>query len=307
MAFPMRKDADLPVKCVGKLEGHAGAVMAVRFNRDGSYCLTCGKDRLVKLWNPKSQLLIKTYKGHGLEVNDADCAPDNSRFISASADKSLLLWDVASGKTIRKFRAHSGPVNAVKFNEEATMAISASYDASVKCWDLRSNDRDPVQVMNEAKDSVPTLVLSDHEILTGSVDGFVRCYDLRVGQMRQDNMGEPVTSVSFSHDNNCLLVSTLDNHIRLLDKDTGELLGQYKGHVNSDFKVDSCLSYNDAIVASGSEDGAIHLWDLVDGKQRAVVKEHPTVVCSLAFHPKKMSLLSASTDGTVCYFTKPTG
>jgi mitogen-activated protein kinase organizer 1 len=79
-------------------------------------------------------------------------APDNSRFISASADKSLLLWDVASGKTIRKFRAHSGPINAVKLNEEATMAVSASYDASVKCWDLRSNDRDPVQVMNEAKD-----------------------------------------------------------------------------------------------------------------------------------------------------------
>lgn len=79
-------------------------------------------------------------------------AADNGKFISASSDKSLLLWDVASGKTIRKFRAHAGAINAVKLNEEATMAVSASYDASVKCWDLRSHERDPIQVMNEAKD-----------------------------------------------------------------------------------------------------------------------------------------------------------
>eukprot|EP00730_Choanoeca_flexa_P019245 TRINITY_DN9394_c0_g1_i2.p1 TRINITY_DN9394_c0_g1~~TRINITY_DN9394_c0_g1_i2.p1 ORF type:complete len:306 (+),score=61.90 TRINITY_DN9394_c0_g1_i2:2-919(+) len=302
MAFPARKDSDLPATCHGKLEGHVGAVMSVRFNRDGQYCLTCGKDRMVRLWNPHSQLLIKTYKGHGLEVNDADCATDNGRFISGSTDKSLLLWDVASGKTIRKFRAHSGAVNAVKLNAEATMAVSASYDASVKCWDLRSNDRDPVQVMNEAKDSVPSICLSDHEILAGSVDGFVRCYDMRVGQMRKDAMGDPVTSVTFSHDNNCLLVATLDDCIRLLDKDTGELLGQYQGHKNSEFKVDACLSYNDALVASGSEDGSVFLWDLVDGKKRAELKEHPGVVCSLTFHPKKMCMLSASTDGTVCYF-----
>jgi mitogen-activated protein kinase organizer 1 len=62
----------VPSQLLGKLDGHQGAVMAVRFNRDGGYCLTCGRDRLVKLWNPHTQLLIKTYKGHGMEVNDAD-------------------------------------------------------------------------------------------------------------------------------------------------------------------------------------------------------------------------------------------
>jgi hypothetical protein len=77
---------------------------------------------------------------------------DNGRFISGSSDKSLILWDVATGKSIRKIRAHAGPVNAVRLNADATIAVSASYDATVKCWDLRSQQREPVQVLNDATD-----------------------------------------------------------------------------------------------------------------------------------------------------------
>ena len=35
---------------------------------------------------------------------------------------------------------------------------------------------------------------------------------------------DPITSVKFSQDGHCQLVSSLDNNIRLLDKDSGELL-----------------------------------------------------------------------------------
>lgn len=31
-----------------------GAIRAVRYNVDGNYCLTCGSDRKVKLFNPKT-------------------------------------------------------------------------------------------------------------------------------------------------------------------------------------------------------------------------------------------------------------
>ena len=39
---------------------------------DGNYCLTCGSDKTVKLWNPHTGLLLKTYVGHGQEVLDTD-------------------------------------------------------------------------------------------------------------------------------------------------------------------------------------------------------------------------------------------
>lgn len=42
------------------------------------------------------------------------------------------------------------------------------------------------QILDDAKDSVTSLEVSDHEILTGSADGKIRKYDLRVGNMHAD-------------------------------------------------------------------------------------------------------------------------
>ncbi len=60
----------LPTKEAAVLRGHEGAVLAVRFNHDGKYCLSCGKDRTLRLWNPLNGLHIKTYSGHARDVRD---------------------------------------------------------------------------------------------------------------------------------------------------------------------------------------------------------------------------------------------
>ena len=100
-------DLSLPCKETRNLVGHQGAVRAVRFNFDGNYCLTCGSDKLLKLWNPHKGGLLKTYSGHGYEVLDAVGSSDNGRVASCGADKTVILWDVATGQIIRRFRGHT--------------------------------------------------------------------------------------------------------------------------------------------------------------------------------------------------------
>ncbi|OWK50138.1 WD repeat domain-containing protein 83, partial [Lonchura striata] len=118
---------------------------------------------------------------------------------------------------VQSLQCGQGAVRAARFN--------GSIDSSVRCWDCRSRRPDPVQVLDEAKDGISSVKLSAHEILTGSVDGRVRRYDLRAGQLCSDYLGSPVTSVCFSKDGQCVLAASLDSTLRLLDKDTGELLG----------------------------------------------------------------------------------
>ncbi|XP_064387082.1 WD repeat domain-containing protein 83-like [Halichondria panicea] len=302
----------LPTEVAFELLGHQGAVRAVRFNRTGSYCLTCGSDRTVRLWNPHKGLPVKSYSGHGAEVLDADSSHDNSRIVSGGVDKLVLLLDVGTGQPIRKLRGHLSRINCVKFNEEATLIISGSYDASVRIWDCRTRVHDPVQVMDEAKDSVTSLRLTNSEILTGSVDGKVRRYDMRFGKLFTDTIGQSVTCVSHSHDGHCVLVSTLDSKLRLFDKDSGEMLNEYSGHVNSDYKLDSCLSQDDSHVISGSEDGRVCFWDLVEGHLVHTLQlskkgdRKPPIVYSLCWHPTRPTLLSAGSHGPVTVW-KPTG
>jgi mitogen-activated protein kinase organizer 1 len=157
--------------------------------------------------------------------------------------------------------------------------------------------------MDEAKDSVPTLQLLKHEILSGSVDGKVRRYDVRFGKLTCDTIDYPVTSVCFSRDEQCILVSSLDNKLRLLDKSSGEVLNEYKGHVNSDYKLDSVLSHTDGHVVSGSEDGRICFWDLVEGSLNLTLNHDAgnrrCIVYSVSFHPRHPCLLSAGSFGGV--------
>jgi len=145
-------------------------------------------------------------------------AVDNARFASCGGDRQPFLWDVATGRIIRKFKGHDKEVNCIRFNEENTVLVTGSYDKSVKVWDCKSNSQEAIQIMNEAKDSVTSVCLSSYEIITGSVDGKVRNYDIRAGALRTDTITHPVTCVNITHDTNCILASCLDNCVRSFNR-----------------------------------------------------------------------------------------
>ncbi|XP_015791163.1 WD repeat domain-containing protein 83 isoform X3 [Tetranychus urticae] len=276
-----------------------GAIRAVRFNVDGDYCITCGSDKSIKLWNPRKSLLLKTYSGHGYEVMDARGSCDSSHIASGGMDKCIFLWDVSTGQVVKRYRAHHAFINCVQFNEESTVILSGSVDCTVKTWDCKSKSRDPIQIFNEAKDSITSIAVSNYEIITGSLDGKVRRYDLRKGQLNVDDQSSPVNYVSLTKDGQCLLISCGNGVIKLLEKETGEILSEYRGHVNNKYRLESGLINNDSIVVSGSEDANLVCWDLIQKKviQRVYHANH-RVVHSLSCHPSKNEILT-SAEGSI--------
>lgn len=50
-------------------------------------------------------------------------------------------------------------------------------------------NRQAIQVLDEARDAVQTLHVGSTYLMTGSVDGHVRTYDLRMGELRSDFIG----------------------------------------------------------------------------------------------------------------------
>ncbi|KXS18004.1 WD40 repeat-like protein [Gonapodya prolifera JEL478] len=301
--------SSIPSAELKTLNGHTGGPVHVcRFNNDGNYVLTGGHDKTVKLWNPNSGLCIKTYTGHGWEVLGLAVAHDNARFCSGGTDKSVILWDIGTGRIIRRFNGHFRKVNTVEFNADATVIASGSYDATVRLWDARAQSKIPIQIVEGPygpKDDVTSLKIMGSEMLVGSVDGYIRNYDIRAGRIYADNIGSPVTSVQFSHDTNCILASSLDGVIRLFDKSNGELLADFKGHKNTSYRVPSCLTPTDAHVVSGSEDGRVVFWDLVDGKlvRELQQSQEGRTVTALDVQPVKDAavplVVSGSADGTV--------
>lgn len=91
---------------------------------DGSYAITSGSDKKVKLWNPESGVLLKTYGGHADEIMEAIGSCDSCHILSASLDRSIIYWDVTTGQPLRRLRAHAGGVKCIAFSEDSNIAVS---------------------------------------------------------------------------------------------------------------------------------------------------------------------------------------
>lgn len=201
------------------------------------------------------------------------------------------------------------------------MFVTCSDDRTVKLWDLRSHShyRKPIQTLNDAKDSVISMcqVHSDAncELLCGGLDGNLRRYDIRFGCVTIDQItsgSAPVSHISISGDGQCVLCSTLEDKIVLLEKDSGEELQVYEGFSSGEYRLWSSLDPNDAYVVSGSADGKLVVWELVEGQIECKLIPEDSVssgtskksmIMSLAFRDEDM-LCCGSSDGIIRVFTK---
>lgn len=255
--------------------------------------LTCGSDKKLKLWNPLTGLLLKTYGGHANEVTDAVGSCDSCHIVTASLDKSIIYWDVTTAQPLRRLRCHAGGVTCVRFNEDSGLAVSGGKDNLVMCWDIRTRKQEPIQVMNEAKDCVTAIIVNDIKIITSSLDGCIRHYDLRAGELTCDNVGPPIVHMAQTKDGQCMVAACSDNVLRLIDNDSGEQLAQYKGHKSEDFQIECGIMSSDSQIISGSAQGCAIIWDLVDEKEVHRLQIGSGVVHSLTTHPTKNELVFA--------------
>jgi mitogen-activated protein kinase organizer 1 len=144
------------------------------------------------------------------------------------------------------------------------------------------------------KDSVTHIDLNDNQILVSCLDKHTRLYDVRAGKLQSDYIGDPVTCSTLSKDDQCILVSVLDNKLLLFDKQTGELLNEYKGHRNKVYNLQNCMNQNCDVIMSGSEDGFVYAWNVLDSKVKFKLKHgNEKTVHSLSYHPEEKKLLSA--------------
>ena len=91
-----------------------------------------------------------------------------------------------------------------------------------------------------------------------------------------------------------------------MDKGNGQLLQSYKGHTNKDYRIRSCLGMADSVVISGSEDGKLYAWDLLEGKVIEKLEAHGGKVASaVACNGVKKEWASAGVDGEYLALCKP--
>ena len=88
---------------------------------------------------------------------------------------------------IRKHYGHTSRVNAVTYNKDNSVIVSGGYDCKVFLWDCKSYNKEPIQVLDHSKDSISNVKIVDKSIFVSSIDGRIRTYDIRYGELTTDN------------------------------------------------------------------------------------------------------------------------
>jgi len=121
---------------IASLPGHPHErVVALAFDPTGTTLASAGFDGDVKLWDAKSERLLRTFEGHQDWVWSIAFDPKGKILASASDDASIRLWNVASGEPINVLRGHSGRIFAVAFDLRGEVLASGGGDRTVRLWD----------------------------------------------------------------------------------------------------------------------------------------------------------------------------
>jgi mitogen-activated protein kinase organizer 1 len=288
-----------------ELSGHKSAVYCVKFASNGEHIMSGSQDKTIKLWNPYKGLLIKSYDSiHSHDVLDICISQDNTKFSSVGIDKQVFYTDSITGKIERRFYGHTDRINSIAFNKHESVLVSGSYDCSVRIWDLKSQSREPIQILQNAKDSISKILVLNDKIVSASVDGNMRVYDIRMATLQCDNFDQPINGLDVSPDEKYYVVSTLDGDIRLYEYEKGEVIQNYS-------KLHQCMNYSASLKYSidnngfyiTSENGDIVYYDIINKSNNRIFKAHTKTASGLDVHPfKKNYFVSSGFDSKIFFW-----
>ncbi|MDJ0508904.1 MAG: TIR domain-containing protein [Crocosphaera sp.] len=237
---------------------------------------------------------------HKGSVNSVAFSPEGNMIASASSDNTIKLWGI-DGRLLTTLshyepkKMHQGAVNEVVFSSDGQFIVSASEDKSIKLWEKgQQNNYNLLQTIN--------------------------C------QSKNDNcsghLGE-VKDIAISHDNQIIASSSADKSIKLWKNDgqgSFQLLQTINGcEVNNDdcsghLDEVNGITFNNHgnIIASGSEDKTIKLWQRDDRGKYQILKTingcevnnhdcsgHSDEINGVTFSPDGQLIASASEDKTI--------
>lgn len=171
-------------------EGHTDWVSSVRFSPSTSnpIIVSCGWDKMVKVWNLSNCKLKTNHYGHTGYLNTITISPDGSLCATGGKDCQAMLWDLNEGKHLYTLE-HSGPINALAFSPNRYW-LCAATGRTIKIWDLEQKstvEELKPDVVTTAKGDMPECLSmawsgDGQSLFAGYSDGVIRVWQVVVSR-----------------------------------------------------------------------------------------------------------------------------
>ncbi|THG23038.1 hypothetical protein TEA_000560 [Camellia sinensis var. sinensis] len=156
--------------CEITLNGHKGAVTALRYNKLGSLLASGSKDNDVILWDVVGESGLFRLRGHRDQVTDVVFLDSGKKLVSSSKDKFLRVWDLETQHCMQIISGHHSEIWSVDADPEERYLVSGSADPQLRFYTVKHELVDGKSVSNisgtEAANNTDTSTQNKWEVLT---------------------------------------------------------------------------------------------------------------------------------------------
>ncbi|KAJ3056133.1 hypothetical protein HK097_007965 [Rhizophlyctis rosea] len=238
-------------------------ITSAAINATGEW-LAFGSSALGQLlvWEWQSESYILKQQGHQHDMTCLTYSQDGQFIATGGDDGKVKLWNTTSGFCFVTFTEHSGGVAAIEFAKQGQVVFSASLDGTVRAFDL-------VRYRNFRTFTTPTPV--------------------QFSCLAVDPSGDVVVAGS---------MDTFE--VFVWSVQTGKLLDIMAGHEAPISGL--AFSPTEGMVASGSWDKTVRVWDVFGRDKAPESFEHQSEVLSVAWRPDGKQFASTTLDGQVSFW-----
>ena len=259
-------------------EPHASAVRCLTFSRDGKTLFAGGglaaQSGELRIWDVASEELLNTLEIHADTIESIAISPDETKLLTASMDEYSAILNIAQeaevgNETTTWLSQHVGRVLCALYHPDGTYFATGSEDKTIKVW--HPENHTVLVNFDGNDDAVYSLAYAagDELIVSGSADNTIRSWRVTVGG----------TSGPEAY--------------------TGALIREYNGHQGPVYSVDCGMWNNQEIIASGSADTSVIIWNLRSGNRRRTFDESIDAVYAVQLSPNGRLVAAGGRDGVV--------
>ncbi|RKU28937.1 hypothetical protein C6495_14670 [Candidatus Poribacteria bacterium] len=294
-------------------------IWTLQFSPDGK-TIAVGKYQWIEVWDIETQRLIHTYEPHASAVRCLTFSRDGKTLFAggglAAQSGELRIWDVASEELLNTLEIHADTIESIAISPDETKLLTASMDE----YSAILNIAQEAEVGNET-----TTWLSQHVgrvlcalyhpdgtyFATGSEDKTIKVWhpENHTVLINFDGNDEAVYSLAYAAGDELIVSGSADNTIRSWrvtvggtsgpEAYTGALVREYNGHQGPVYSVDCGMWNNQEIIASGSADTSVIIWNLRSGNRRRTFDESTDAVYAVQLSPNGRLVAAGGRDGVV--------